>query len=312
MFYTCTTNPAIDLFIATKTMQPSVVNRTVEDEAQANGKGVNISFVLKMLGIENVALGFLGGFTGKYIEDELQKAGVQTDFIKVDGQTRINVFTRVEDEDVEYKLVNQGPMISKEELEQLLYKIKKLNSEDTLFISGSNPKGVDDSFLLEAAKLSQENGFRLILDSSSKVVLDCLQYHPALIKPNDEELAAWFNRESLDREELLQYGKKLIEMGAQRVLLSLGEEGAFYIEKDNTTFVSAAKGEVVNTACSGDTLLGTFMGMLLTGHDVEEALRKASAAGSSTAFSSGLTDFTDVEELMKQVQVSQVKTKKGK
>ncbi|WP_255763889.1 1-phosphofructokinase [Jeotgalibaca sp. MA1X17-3] len=312
MFYTCTTNPAIDLFIATKTMQPSIVNRTLKDEAQANGKGVNISFVLKMLGIENIALGFLGGFTGTYIEEELQKAGVQTDFIKVTGQTRINVFTRVEEENTEYKLVNQGPMISKKELAQLLHQIKKLNSEDTLFISGSNPKGVDDSFLLEAARISQENGFRLILDSSSKVVLECLQYRPALIKPNDEELAAWFNCEKLDQEELLQYGKKLIEMGAQRVLLSLGEEGAVYIEKDKMTFVNAAKGKVINTACSGDTLLGTFMGMLLTGHEVEGALLKASAAGSSTAFSSGLTDFTDVEELMKQIQVTQVKTEKGK
>lgn len=312
MFYTCTTNPAIDLFIATNTMEPFIVNRTLKDEAQANGKGVNISFVLKMLGIDNVALGFLGGFTGNYIEEELQNAGVQTDFVKVDGQTRINVFTRVEDEDVEYKLVNQGPMISKKEKQLLLNKINKLNSEDTLFISGSNPKGVEDSFLLQVAKLSQENGFRLILDSSSKVVLDCLQYHPALIKPNDEELAAWFDQKTLNHEELISYGKKLIEMGAQRVLLSLGEEGALYIEKDKLSFVNAAKGEVVNTACSGDTLLGTFMGMLLTGHETQEALRMASAAGSSTAFSSGLTDFSDVEELMKQIQVKTLSMEEGK
>lgn len=312
MFYTCTTNPAIDLFISTKSMKPFVVNRTLEDEAQANGKGVNISFILKQLGIDNIALGFIGGFTGNHIEQELEKAGVQTDFVKVDGMTRINVFTRVKEEDVEYKLVNQGPMISSEQIQQLLAKIKKLNAEDILFISGSNPKGVDDSFLLEAAKLSQENGFQLILDSSSKVVLDCLQYHPAFIKPNDEELAAWFDRDPLNRDELLIYGNKLIEMGAQRVLLSLGGEGSFYIEKDKTYFVNAAKGDVVNTACAGDTLLGTFAGMFLTGHSIEDSLRKASAAGSSTAFTSGLTDFKNVDELMKQVQVNQVAIEEGK
>lgn len=304
MFYTCTTNPAIDLFIATQEMKPFVVNRTLKDEAQANGKGVNISFILKRLGIDNVAIGFLGGFTGKFIEEELQKAGIQTAFVEVEGITRINVFTQVVEENCEYKLVNQGPYITPEQLQQLMDSVATLTSEDTLFVSGSNPKGMGDTFLLEVAKLSKKNGFRLILDSSSKIILDCLPYEPACIKPNEEELANWFGKKRLNREELYFYGKKLVEMGAQRVLLSLGGEGAILFEKENRYVVNAPKGKVINTAGAGDTLLATFAGMILTGHSIEESLKKASAAGSSTAFTSWITDFDDVAELMKQVEVT--------
>lgn len=306
MFYTCTTNPAIDLFISTKEMKPFLVNRTEEDEAQANGKGVNISFLLKKLGIDNTALGFIGGFTGRYIEEELQQAGVTTDFITVSGNTRINVFTRVEADEVEYKLVNQGPTIHPDEVEELLQKISQLTNEDTLFVSGSNPKGMNDSFLLEVAKLSQQNGFRLILDSSSPVVLECLPYHPACIKPNEEEIASWFGKITLNKEELLTYGKKLIKMGAERVLLSLGGEGSLLLTKKEMYIVTAPEGEVVNTAGAGDTLLATFAGLVLSGQSVEAALKTASAAASSTAFTSGLTDFSNVPRLMQQVTVTKI------
>lgn len=312
MFYTCTTNPAIDLFIATETMKPFLVNRTLNDEAQANGKGVNISFILKMLGIENTALGFVGGFTGHYIEEELQKAGIHTDFIHVAENTRINVFTRVEEDDVEYKLVNQGPTINQEQTQELLEKINRLSSEDTLFVSGSNPKGMDDTFLVEVAKLSQQNGFRLILDSSSKVMLDCLEYRPACIKPNEEELASWFGQEKMNKEELIEHGKKLVEMGAERVLLSLGEEGSVLITGTEMYSATAPTGEVINTAGAGDTLLGTFAGLALTGHDIQEALKTASAAASSTAFTSALTDFSDVPELRAQVIFNQHKHEERK
>lgn len=311
MIYTCTMNPAIDLFIATKEMKPFVVNRTLQDEAQPNGKGVNISFVLKMLGIENTALGFIGGFTGTFIEEELNKQGIGTDFVKVEGTTRINVFTNVEEEGVEYKLVNKGPEIPPQKVQELLGKIKQLGTDDTLFVSGSNPRGVDDQILLEIAKLSNEQGFRLILDSSSPMVLECLPFEPYLVKPNEEELAHWFGLTELSMEERIEYGQKLLELGAQRVLVSLGAEGSLLLHGDQVLHVNAPKGKVVNTACSGDTLLGTFAGLLKTGWQTEDALVKASAAASSTTFRSGLTDFSDVDELMKELTVTKLKTRIG-
>lgn len=307
MIVTCTMNPAIDLFVSTEKYLPEVVNRTNGQEPQANGKGVNISFVLKMLGIDNTATGFIGGFTGKYIQEQLNEKGINTQFIEVDGTTRINVFTQVESEQQQYNLVNPGPVISEDKIENLLAQVEKLAEGDVLFVSGSNPKGVSDEVLLQIAKLSHEKGFDLVLDTSSAIVLDCLEYQPYCIKPNEHELAAWFHKETLSREELIDYGKYLIECGAKRVLLSLGENGGMYFDDQQMLEANSPKGKVINTACAGDATLGTFVGELLKGTTVKEAFKKGTAAGSSTAFSQGLTDFTDVEELQKEINVRIIK-----
>lgn len=306
MIYTCTMNPAIDLFVSTTDYEPLIVNRTSEEDIQPNGKGVNISFILKKIGIENIALGFSGGFTGKFIEEELEKKGIKTNFVRVEGTTRINVFTHVESKNTEYKLVNRGPLINSEQVDELLSRIDILDEDDTLFVSGSNPRGVTNEIIVEIAKLSKKNNFKLVLDTSSKVVLESLKYNPYCIKPNNEELAKWFGKESLTKEELRYYGKKLVEMGAEIVLLSLGEEGCLLFTKEESLHVNAPQGKVINTACSGDTLLGTFIGLLKKNHTLEEALKEAVAAGSSTAFSPGLTDYSDVEELKKQMNVKKL------
>ncbi|WP_192987365.1 MULTISPECIES: 1-phosphofructokinase [Carnobacterium] len=306
MFYTCTMNPAIDLFVSTKEYNPLVVNRATEDEVQPNGKGVNISFILKMLDIDNKALGFSGGFTGKFIEEELEKKVIKTDFVKVDGMTRINVFTHVETKGTEYKLVNKGPIINKNQIQQLLDKINFLTNEDTLFVSGSNPRGVTDEVILEIAKLSMKNKFKLVLDTSSNVVLTSLAYQPYCIKPNDEELASWFGKDELSWEELNYYGRKLVKQGSKMVLISLGKKGCLFFNEKETLFVNAPTGKVINTACSGDALLGTFIGSLELGWSTQEALKHAVAAGSSTAFSSSLTDFSNVEELKKELVVKKI------
>lgn len=306
MFYTCTMNPAIDLFISTDDYQPFIVNRSNEDEAQANGKGVNISFILKQLNINSRALGFIGGFTGEFIKEELNKAGIETDFIKVDNMTRINVFTQVMNEDAEYKLVNKGPEIEDVQIQKLLEQISQLTAEDILFVSGSNPRGVSDEVLLKIAQISKENQFKLVLDTSSGVVLDTLKYQPYCLKPNDEELAGWYNEENLTTDELHFYGRKLIDEGAQRVLLSLGENGCLYFDDQQTFQINAPKGDVVNTAGSGDTLLGTFIGLIETGTPTEEALKHAIAAASATAFTSGLTDFSNVEALKEELTIIKI------
>lgn len=306
MIYTCTMNPAIDLFVKTDAYLPSVVNRTTEEDVQPNGKGVNISFILNMLGIKNTAIGFSGGFTGKFIEEGLRKKGVETDFVEVEGTTRINVFTQVKNENTEYKLVNKGPEISREKIDQLLAKIDSLKKGDLLFVSGSKPKGVTDDVMLEIAKRAKENRIRLVIDTSSKIVLDCLAYRPYCIKPNHEELALWFNKKELSKDELIKYGHRLIKLGAQMVLISLGKDGCLFFSAGEGFYVNAPKGKVINTACSGDALLGTFIGSIELGASTTEALKKSVAAGSSTAFSPGLTTFLDTDELEKQMKVKKL------
>ncbi len=256
--YTCTMNLAIDLFIETEEMHPFMVNRTKEDDIQANGKGVNVSLVLKMLDFPSTALGFSAGFTGKYIEDYLRKKQIQTEFIEVPGMTRINVFTQVNQTGEEYKLVNQGPEIPQAAVHNFLNQIRALQAEDYLCVSGSLPRGMSPKVLVEISRICQEKGIHLIVDSSDQEVMDCLPYRPFLLKPNEEELSFWFGRKMVTDEDYFVYGQRLVESGAENVLLSLGEKGAILFTKDRVIRGNSPKGKVVNTACAGDAMLGTF------------------------------------------------------
>ena len=301
--YTCTMNLAIDLFIETDEMHPFMVNRTKEDDIQANGKGVNVSLVLKMLDFPSTALGFSAGFTGKYIEDYLQQKQIQTEFIEVPGMTRINVFTQVNQTGEEYKLVNQGPEIPQAAVHNFLNQIRALQAEDYLCVSGSLPRGMSPKVLVEISRICQEKGIHLIIDSSDQEVMDCLPYRPFLLKPNEEELSSWFGRKIVTDEDYFVYGQRLVELGAENVLLSLGEKGAILFTKDRVFRGNSPKGKVVNTACAGDTMLGAFLAGYMNRRPLDETLRKSIAAGSSTAFRKGLTDFLDVEELSKQIKI---------
>lgn len=301
--YTCTMNLAIDLFIETEEMHPFMVNRTKEDDIQANGKGVNVSLVLKMLDFPSTALGFSAGFTGKYIEDYLQQKQIQTEFIEVPGMTRINVFTQVNQTGEEYKLVNQGPEIPQTAVHNFLNQIRALQAEDYLCVSGSLPRGLSPKVLIEISRICQEKGIHVIIDSSDQEVMDCLPYRPFLLKPNEEELSSWFGRKMVTDEDYFVYGQRLVELGAENVLLSLGEKGAILFTKDRVFRGNSPKGKVVNTACAGDTMLGAFLAGYMNRRPLDETLRKSIAAGSSTAFRKGLTNFLDVEELSKQIKI---------
>lgn len=303
--YTCTMNLAIDLFIETEEMHPFMVNRTKEDDIQANGKGVNVSLVLKMLDFPSTALGFSAGFTGKYIEDYLQKKQIQTEFIEVPGMTRINVFTQVNQTREEYKLVNQGPEIPQAAVHNFLNQIIALQAEDYLCVSGSLPRGMSPKVLVEISRICQEKEIHLIIDSSDQEVMDCLPYLPFLLKPNEEELSSWFGRKMVTDEDYFVYGQRLVESGAENVLLSLGEKGAILFTKDRVIRGNSPKGKVVNTAYAGDAMLGTFLVGYMNRRPLDETLRKSIAAGSSTAFRKGLTDFLDVEELSKQIKIKE-------
>jgi len=307
MIYTLTLNPAIDLVIDTKTMKPNVVNRTESYDIQANGKGVNVSFILKRLGIENIALGVGGGFTIKYIEEVLSKSGISNDFVHVEQPTRINVFTRVQDENQEYKLVNKGPKTSLNQVDQLLQKIQKLRKDDILSLSGSFSEGIEPGILSKIAKISEQNQFKLVLDTSYPEVMETLQFHPYLIKPNDHEISSWFGKKTIpEQTELIKMGKELVQRGASNVLISLGGSGALFVNAQETLYGNAATGEVVNTAGSGDTMLGSFLGGMVSGLPSKKNLRRALAAGSDTAFQSWITDFKNVPALEEQIQVKEL------
>lgn len=304
MIYTLTLNPAIDLFIDMDELLPKKVNRSNYDDYQENGKGVNVSRILDRMGIESIAMGFIAGFTGNFIKDKLEESGIKTDFIQVEGITRVNVFLNAQEE---FKIVNKGPEIPKEKTIEMLSQLRKLKNGDYLFVCGSLPRGIQDDIYEDIIKICKESGVKLILDTSSKKITEYLKYGLYLMKPNDEELADFFQiPHKLSEEEIVKYGKKLVEMGCDKIIVSRGEDGAIYIDKENSYSVNAPKGKVVNTACSGDTLLGSFIGKLFLGDSLENALRFASASASSTAFTEGITDFKNVPELLKQIEIKKI------
>lgn len=307
MIYTCTLNPAIDLFIETDHLKPEVVNRTNSYDIQPNGKGVNVSFILKHLGVDNTAWGVGGGFTSNFIEESLQKKGIATDFTHIDGISRINVFTRVVDTDTEYKEVNNGPEVSEDKVTEFLQKVAKLTNDDSLVVSGSFSKGIPANIIVKISEMAEKQGFKLIIDTSYPEVVDAIGHKPFLIKPNDEELLSWFDQPSTeDIDVLVKYSKELLKKGAQNILLSLGAKGALFVNEDYVLFGNAPKIKVVNTACSGDTMLGTFLAGLEQKMSLEDNLQRSIAAASSTAASAGLTDFKDVDKLMQQITIKQL------
>ena len=307
MIYTLTLNPAIDLFIKTQTMAPNTVNRTDSYDIQANGKGVNVSCILKRRGVDNVALGGGGGFTLDYIADFLTEQGIRNYFYKDAGFTRINVFTRVVSDNAEYKLVNPGPEISAETLKQLYQQLTTLGADDWLCVSGSFARGIEPSFLLQLGKLSQENGFALIIDSSYPEAVKALAYQPLLVKPNDAELMSWFNQSGeADLATMVKLGHKALAAGAQNVLVSLGAAGALFMNQDVTLVGNAPKIDVLNTAGAGDTMLGTFLAGLYQKQDLADTLKLAIAEGSDTARRAWITDFTETDELLTQIKIKKL------
>ncbi|MFC3419003.1 1-phosphofructokinase [Salinicoccus hispanicus] len=305
MIYTCTMNPAIDLFCKMKRFVPEAVNRSFYEEYQPNGKGINVSIVLHRLGIQSTALGFLGGFSGGFIKEELDGMGIANDFVDIEGITRINTF--IQSEDGEYKVVNGGPEVSKEKQDILIRQISMLGSDDVLFVSGSLPKGVDREILLDIASLSVEKGFKLIWDISETILSDLVAYRPYLIKPNIDEFRNIFPDADINTDaDIIRYGKALVQSGVENLIISMGDEGAWFFNASGVLKSNAPEGEVVNTACSGDALLGTFYATLAQGSEPSDALAEAVAAGSSTAFTSGLTDFEDVADLKSTIKITEV------
>ncbi|MCI1700796.1 1-phosphofructokinase [Liquorilactobacillus nagelii] len=307
MIYTVTLNTAIDLFIETESMLPKKVNRTQSYDIQANGKGVNISFILKKLGIDSVAVCAGGGFTADYIQSELNKNRIPSFFVKSEGITRINVFTKVLSENDEYKLVNSGPGLAITQQEKIKSYLKsKLESEDVVCVCGSFPKKVLPSYLIDLAKIVAKKQARLVIDSSYTSVLSTLKYHPWILKPNESELKQWFNVDrELTIEKLVKLAKELVARGAQQILLSLGNRGAVLVTKDKVLYGNAPKVEVVNTAGAGDSMLGTFVANLTKKSGPEVALKRALAAGSGAASQKWITDFDKIDLLENQITISE-------
>ena len=306
MIYTVTLNPSIDYVIKVDKLTTGNINRVNEEHVYPGGKGINVTRILKSLDNDNIALGFVSGFTGDYIINSLQELNLKSDFIKVkEGFTRINVKVKSEEET---EINGQGPKISEEELNQFYKVIDKLVDGDILILSGSIPSCLDERLYESIMKKVEDRDIKVIVDATKNLLLNVLKYKPFLIKPNNHELAEMFNVELNSTEDVVFYARKLKEMGAQNVLISMGKDGALLVTENDEVFASSvAKGEVINSVGAGDSMVAGFIAGYLKSNSYEEALRLGAASGGATAFSSDLATREFIDKLVKEIKIEKIK-----
>ena len=300
MIYTVTLNPALDYTIQVQNMTLGHINRTAQEHLFAGGKGINVSSILKQLNTESTALGFIADFTGIQLKDMLEAQGIKTDLIQVkQGMTRINVKIK---SSTETEINGKGPLIQNEDFELLLNKLSHLNQEDVLVLSGSIPSCMPADTYERILEQVHHCNACVFVDAEKKLLMNTLKYHPFFIKPNKNELEQMFDVTLKSDEDILIYAKKLQEMGAKNVLVSMAGDGALLVCEDGTSIrMNAAHGTLVNSVGAGDSMVAGFLAGWLKTRSYEKALLLGSACGSATAFSAGLADKEMIEHILMQL-----------
>lgn len=300
MIYTVTFNPALDYVLHLDKLEVGEINRSVSEQIINGGKGINVSTVLKNLGVENTALGFCAGFTGDELERGINADGVKTDFIHLkNGFTRVNVKIRAqEDTDIN----GQGPKIENEDIERLFEKLDSLGQEDILVLAGSIPNTLPKDIYERILERLDGRGVKTVVDATGELLVNVLKYKPFLIKPNNDELGEIFGKTIETDEEITEYAIKLREMGAENVLVSMGGAGAILVTADGCFKRGVAKGKVVNTVGAGDSMVAGFLYGYLKSGDYEYALKTGTAAGGATAFTVGIATKEEIETVLNGLQ----------
>lgn len=303
MIYTCTLNPSLDYYMELNELEIGKVNRCSSEFFEPGGKGINVSIVLNNLRIPSRALGFVGGFTKEYFVQMLEKYEyIQPSFTYIKGCTRINVKALSGKETV---MNAKGPDVTEEEKRQMLRRVEKLTNIDMLVLSGSCP---DNCFDMAEAMMQKcvENGVEIILDCKPSTMRSFLKYHPLLVKPNLSEMEEIFEETIYSQQDIIDHGKRIVEMGAQNCLVTLGSDGALLINRDGVFHSGIAEGKTVSTTGAGDSVVAGFLMNYLRSRDILTIFQYASACGSATALSKGLATREKVEEIVDQIKVTRI------
>ena len=303
MIYTVTLNPSIDYIVRLDKVLIGSVNRMDSDDKFAGGKGINVSRVLKRLGIENTATGFIGGFTGKFITDTLKEEGISSHFVEVEQDTRINVKIKA---DAETEINGPGPEISNQKLEELEKFLSSLTSEDTVVFAGSSPKNLGNVVYKKLIGITRKTGAQVVCDFEGQTLLDSLEFEPLLVKPNNHELGDIFGvkLESLDQIE--SYARQILDKGAQHVIISMAGDGALLVTRDGAYFAKPIKGNVKNSVGAGDSMVAGFTGEFVRSDDVIQAFKWGVACGTATTFSDDLATADYIKEIYEKVEVEKI------
>ncbi len=300
MIYTVTFNPSLDYIVSVNHFKPGEVNRTVAELMFPGGKGINVSMVLKNLGYDSVALGFMAGFTGDEIVRLLEEKRINSDFISVaSGMSRINVKLR---SDEESEINGMGPEIGKADIQKLYSQLDRLKEGDVLVLAGSIPSVMPESMYMYIMRYLSGRGIDIIVDATKDLLLNVLEYHPFLIKPNTHELGEIFGVKLKTKEDVIPYARRMQEKGARNVLVSMAGEGALLVTEEGRVYESMPpKGEVKNSVGAGDSMVAGFLAGYLSSHDYEQAFYMGLCTGSASAFSDNLATREEVENLLRQL-----------
>ena len=301
MIYTVTFNPSIDYIMFADDFKIDGLNRAAQTYKFAGGKGINVSRVLKTLDVDSTALGFAGGFPGKFISQTLIDSNIKAQFIEVDEDTRINVKLKTGQET---EINAPGPNVTAQQFEDLLDQISKTTESDVVIVAGSVPSSIPNDAYAQIAKITQQTGAQLVVDAEKDLVESVLPYQPLFIKPNKDELEVMFDTTITNDLDVVKYGRQILQQGAKSVIVSLGGDGAIYIDSKQSIKAVNPKGKVINTVGSGDSTVAGMVAGLSQGLSIEQAFQQAVACGTATAFNDDLATRDDIEKIKSQVTIS--------
>lgn len=303
MIYTVTLNPSIDFIVRLDHLEFGSVNRMTSDDKFAGGKGINVSRILQRLDVDNTATGFIGGFTGRFVEDGLTAEGIKTNFVQVSEDTRINVKIKAGEET---EINGAGPKISDEKLEELKAILAGLSSEDTVVFAGSAPSSLGNQVYNTLIPIAKKAGAEVVCDFEGQTLLDSLNYQPLLVKPNNHELADIFGVELNGLEDIEKYAREILAKGAKNVIISMAGDGALLVTPEAAYFAKPIKGTVKNSVGAGDSMVAGFTGEYVKSGDPIEALKWGVACGTATTFSDDLATAEFTKETYQKVEVEKL------
>ena len=299
MIYTITFNPALDYIIEMPELLKGEISRSEKEYILPGGKGINVSIVLKTLGIESTAIGYIAGFVGEEIERKVKEYGIKTEFIKIKNcNSRINVKAITPYEETAINC--RGPFIEASYIQLLYQKIEKVIDGDTIILSGSIPKGVSQDVYENICEKVHKKDIKIIVDSTGELLLKTLKYHPFLIKPNQYELGEIFNTRIEEYDLAIKYAKKLQQKGARNVLVSMGIMGSILVDENGYSYTmkSLSNEKRINTVGAGDSMVAGFLAGYQIFHNYEKALKMGAAAGTATANSMFLGTREEIYKLI--------------
>lgn len=303
MIYTLTLNPSIDFIVRLDHLELGSVNRMTSDDKFAGGKGINVSRILQRLDVDNTATGFIGGFTGRFVEDGLTAEGIKTNFVQVSEDTRINVKIKAGEET---EINGAGPKISDEKLEELKAILAGLSSEDTVVFAGSAPSSLGNQVYNTLIPIAKKAGAEVVCDFEGQTLLDALNYQPLLVKPNNHELADIFGVELNGLADIEKYAREILAKGAKNVIISMAGDGALLVTPEAAYFAKPIKGIVKNSVGAGDSMVAGFTGEYVKSGDPIEALKWGVACGTATTFSDDLATAEFIKETYQKVEVEKI------